>query len=342
MRASLDASDSRNKARPLRDPRAARRRRHGGGLPGARSELKRDVAIKVLPTTSARTNRSAAALRAGGPGGRGAEPSQHHGGLRPRLPRRRAVHRHGASRGRDASGAARRRRASRAQGDRLRHPDRQGSRRGAREGDRAPRPEARERLRHERRPRQDPRLRPGEADAGGWGDGAADEPSDGRGHRARRGHGDARLHVAGAGEGQARRCSVGHLLLRRDPLRDALRLARVPPGYGGGNDVGDPARGSAGPLGNEQERPAGARAGRAPLPREEPGGTIPLGARSRVRSRVALGNVVVRDHARGRPRPRASVRFPCLPARSPRRSFWVAATSWASRRGFRNRRRSSS
>ncbi len=38
-------------------------------------------------------------------------------------------------------------------------------RRGAREGHRPPGPEARERLRHEGRPRQDPRLRPGEADA---------------------------------------------------------------------------------------------------------------------------------------------------------------------------------
>ncbi len=47
-------------------------------------------------------------------------------------------------------------------------------------------------------------------------------------HRARRRPGNARLHVSRAGQGQARRRALGHLLLRRDPLRDALRPPRLP------------------------------------------------------------------------------------------------------------------
>ena len=48
-----------------------------------------------------------------------------------------------------------------------------------------------------------------------------------RRHRAGRRHGDARLHVARAGQGQAGRPALGHLLVRRDPLRDAVgRRAR--------------------------------------------------------------------------------------------------------------------
>ena len=41
-------------------------------------------------------------------------------------------------------------------------------------------------------------------------------------HGARDGDGHAGLHVARAGAGPARRSPLGHLLLRRDPLRDAL------------------------------------------------------------------------------------------------------------------------
>ena len=104
-------------------------------------------------------------LRAGGQGGGRPQPPQHHGRLRHRHARRRALRRPGAARGRDAARGARRRQAPAAQGDRLRAPDRPRPRGGAREGHRPPGPEAREPLRHERRPRQDPRLRPGQADA---------------------------------------------------------------------------------------------------------------------------------------------------------------------------------
>ena len=77
----------------------------------------------------------------------------------------------------------------------------------------------------------------------------ADEPADGdRRHGAGRRARDARLHVAGAGAGQAGRRPVGHLLLRRDPLRDALGQARLPRRLGGRHDVGDPEGGAAGSL----------------------------------------------------------------------------------------------
>ena len=91
-------------------------------------------------------------------------------------------------------------------------------------------------------------------------------------------------------QGQAGRRALGHLLVRRRPLRDALGHARLPPRLGGRDDVGDPARGPAGPLGDEQERRAGARARRAALPREESRGALPLGARPGVRPRGPVGD----------------------------------------------------
>ena len=54
---------------------------------------------------------------------------------------------------------------------------------------------------------------------------------------------------------------------------------------------GDSSRGAPRPLRDEPDHPAGARAHRAPLPREEPGRTRALGARRRVRSRVVLDGV---------------------------------------------------
>ena len=115
-----------------------------------------------------------------------------------------------------------------AQGRRLRDPDRPRPRRRSREGDRPPRPQAREPLRDQGRPGQDPRLRPRQADASrrrrrrrrlG-----ARRPA--HGHRARaRSSGTRRLHVARAGPRPPGGPPLGHLLLRRGPLRDALGRA---------------------------------------------------------------------------------------------------------------------
>ena len=131
-----------------------------------------------------------------------------------------------------------------AQGDRVRAADRRGPGGGAREGDRPPGPEAREPLRHPGRPRQDPRLRPGEVDRGRVGR-SVDEPSDVHADRTRGRHGDARLHVARAGQGKAGRCALGHLRLRRGPLRNALGKARLPRRLGRGDDGVDPQGGPA-------------------------------------------------------------------------------------------------
>ncbi len=62
--------------------------------------------------------------------------------------------------------------------------------------------------------------------------GGADERADGVGpHGARDGDGDDGLHVARAGAGAARRSPLGHLLLRGDPVRDALREEGVQAGH---------------------------------------------------------------------------------------------------------------
>ena len=92
--------------------------------------------------------------------------------------------------------------------------------------------------------------------------GQAHEPADGLGgHGAGRRAGHARLHVARAGEGQVRRRPVGHLLLRRHPLRDALGKESVPRRLGGRDDVGDPPGRAAGPLRHEPEHLARASSG---------------------------------------------------------------------------------
>ena len=87
-------------------------------------KLKRDVAIKVLPTTYAsdeeRLRRFEQEAQAAGALNHPNITAVYELGSARRL----AVHRHGASRGRDAARPALGRRASGAQGDRLRDPDR--------------------------------------------------------------------------------------------------------------------------------------------------------------------------------------------------------------------------
>ncbi len=89
--------------------------------------------------------------------------------------------------------------------------------------------------------------------------------------------------------GTAGRRAQRHLLLRRDPLRDALGQARLPRRLRRGHDVGDPAGRSARPLRDEPESRPRPRADRPALPGEEPRAAFPLGPRSRLRSRVAVG-----------------------------------------------------
>ena len=141
-----------------------------------------------------------------------------------------------------------------------------------------------------RRSRQDPRLRPREADAAA----GPDRP----GRRARRpltagtepgvDPGHHRLHVPGAGAGQADRRPDRPLRLRRDPLRDALRPARVLGRVARRHAGGDPQGGSARSLTDDAGIPPALERDRPPLPREEPGRAVPVGARSRVRARALL------------------------------------------------------
>ena len=246
--------------------------------------LAREVAIKVLPATY---SQDAERLRRFEQEAKAAGVLNH-----PNITavydigtarRRRALRRPGASRGRDAARGARRRPHRAAPRARLRDADRPRPRRGAREGHRPSGPEARERLRHEGRPRQDPRLRPREADAERERSLERDQPPhrDAR-HRARRRPRNARLHVARAGPRQARRRAQRHLLLRRDPLRDALGQEGVPRRLGRGHDVGDPQGGSAGSLRHQPEHLPRSRAHRPPLHREESRAAVPVGARSRL------------------------------------------------------------
>ena len=251
-------SDARDRleARPLRDPRPDRRRGDGRGLPGegpAARPRGRDQGAAARRSRRTRTGCAASSRRRRPPASSTTPTSR---------PSTTSATHDGAPyvvqellEGETLRAALAGGQASAAPGDRLRPADRARPRRRARQGHRPPGPEAREPLRHERRPRQDPRLRPRQADAGQRGLGPADQPADrDRGHRARHGHGHDRLHVARAGQGQARRRALGHLLLRRDPLRDALGQARVPRRLGRRDDGRDPQGGAAGSLRHEPER----------------------------------------------------------------------------------------
>ena len=125
--------------------------------------LGRDVAIKVLPGALADDPQRAGPIRARGPLGVGAQPSQHRDDLRDRLRRLRPLHRHGAGPRRVAEGLASRWSDAGPPAPRHRHSARRRTRQGTRLGDRPSGPQTRKRHGDQRRPRQDPGLRPGQA-----------------------------------------------------------------------------------------------------------------------------------------------------------------------------------
>ena len=226
--------------------------------------LGRDVAIKVLPASFSqdadRLRRFEQEARAAGR----PQPPQHHRGLRHRDARRRAVRRHGAARGRDpAQPPARPGRCPVRKALDYAIQIARGPRRRAREGDRPPGPEAREPVPDEGRAGQDPGLRPGQADAAETDGAPADEPADGDPrHRAGRRARDGRLHVARAGAGQARRPPLGHLRVRRDPLRDARRASARSSGDSAAETMTAILHeGAAGALGDQRGRSTRASTG---------------------------------------------------------------------------------
>ena len=141
------------------------------------------------------------ALPARGAHGLGAEPSQHLHHLRGGRARGAPVHRDGAARGAHAGEQDRRTPAR----DRPPAPpgraDCRRARRRARARHPAPRHQARQHLRHRARAGQDPRLRAGQDGAGRRRPHAVGDDDRNRlpDHRARRGDGHRRLHVARAG-----------------------------------------------------------------------------------------------------------------------------------------------
>ncbi len=115
-----------------------------------------------------------------------------------------------------------------------------------------------------------------------------------RPHGARDGDGHDGLHVARAGPRPAGRPPLGHLLLRRDPLRAALRQEGVQARHRERHDRRDHARRAARADAVGTQRLPRARSHRAPLPGEGPREPLPVGEGRGVR---AVGVVV--DHDRG-------------------------------------------
>ena len=177
-----------------------------------------------------------------------------------------------------------------AQGDRLRAADRARPGGGAREGDRPPGPEAREPLRHEGRPGQDPRLRPGEADA------SNEARPDATSLPTAAGATEPGVVLGTLGymspeqvKGKPADARSRHLLLRRDPLRDARRARRASTATRRRRRCRRSCGRSRRTSPSRTRRLARPRADRPPLPREEPRAALPLGARRRVRARSPSG-----------------------------------------------------
>ena len=179
-----------------------------------------------------------------------------------------------------------------AQGIRDRGAVRARPRRRTRQGHRPPRPQAGQRLHHPRRTRQDPRLRSRQGCARherGIRDRDARRNRAGCSrwspNRSRDGPWHRELHGAGTDPRRAGRSSLRHLRLRPRLLRDADRTPGLPRRLRDRDDERDPQSGSAADGRPRRQSPAGSRAHRPALPREESRGTVPVDSRHRLPSR---------------------------------------------------------
>ena len=270
------------------------------------------MALKLLPPERGGRPRAAQPLRARGARRVGAQPSEHRHRLRDRQRRRRRLHRDGARRGRDA-----RRCRSRAawRSTRRSATRRRSARRSRRRTPRASctATSSPQRDREAGRPGQGAGLRPGQA-------GGRRRASTPRRRRERRADESAvaswrhgRVHVAGAGGGQAARRAQRHLLVRRRALRDADRPAAVRGRQRSAGAERDPARHAAAGSVASEGAARGARAHPGQGARE--GRRVPLPARRGRRGRPEA------RPARGARRARRSGQ----PAVSQgRRAAWVA------------------
>ena len=150
-------------------------------------------------------------------------------------------------------------------------------RRGPRPRDHPPRHQTRKPLHHRRRPGQDPRLRTRGRPRGG-----RYRSRDGDHHRGRHRHGHPRLHGPRAGQGQAGRRPLGHLLARLRHLRDGIGPPRLLRRHRGRGPRRHPQGGAAAAVVLRRRGAGGSGTGGPPLSREAPRGALPVGRGSRL------------------------------------------------------------
>ena len=159
---------------------------------------------------------------------------------------------------------------------------------GACRRDRASGLEAREPDGDPRRLRQDPRLRPGQADARrGFNAAGTERATVTRATEAGNGPRHRRIHVARASERRTRGLPFGSVLAGLDPLRDGVGQTCLRASDAGADALGDHRFRAGAALGFGAEGPDEPALGRRTLPREGPGGSIRIDEGPRAGSRDA-------------------------------------------------------
>ena len=201
----------------------------------------------------------------------GAQPPQHRDGLRHRVVGVDLLHRDGAGGGRHVASGAR---GGGVPSQEAPLGGRAGRRRigqGARRRHRPSGLEARESDAHARRVREDPGFRAREAHPNERRPRGGDPPAHGdEGNGARGRDGDGRIHVARAGERPASGLPVRPVFVRRDPLRDGDRQARLRAADRGRDARGDHSARAGAPGRARSVRSAAAALGDRAVPGQGP------------------------------------------------------------------------